>query len=359
MNVKTILTVFKKDLIDGLKNYHIILMILTPVVLSVLFTRVFTISEVKEEFPNIGVVALIESNLVEFIQASSPAGNNIIFENRAKLEKALIDEKVGLGIVIVDNTDFSNSDKAQKLIIIYPPSIPSFGVESIKSTIESHIRKHIGLEPKPLPFDIKIESVTGQADKSVSMKNNIFPMLILMAIGMIGFLALPMTIVEEREKGTFNAIFLTPITPAEYITGKTLFSFCIGQATIILMLFLSNQWGANPIYLFLFTILGSLMTIFIGLIISVFVNSQGAVNAIGTTLFLFFQMIPNLRQSSELVNQISPYIPSTYIFSGIRKAMFMNLEIVSLRNELLAVLAITLSFYALSFIILKFKKADK
>jgi ABC-2 type transport system permease protein len=168
-----------------------------------------------------------------------------------------------------------------------------------------------------------------------------------------------MAIVEEREKGTLNAIFLTTITPGEFILGKSLFSFFMAMLTIVVMLTINGKWGTNFHYLLLISVLGAMMTIFTGLIIANFAQTQGSVNAIGTTLFLFFQMIPSLQHASEMARKVAPFFPSTYIFSGLRKAMFLDLTRVTIIDDITIVFAVALTVYLVAWMIYKVKKADK
>ncbi|MEW6711789.1 MAG: hypothetical protein AB1403_18345, partial [Candidatus Riflebacteria bacterium] len=101
------------------------------------------------------------------------------------------------------------------------------------------------------------------------------------------------------------------------------------------------------------------MSIFIGLTISLFARTQGSVNAIGTTIFLFFQMVPSLQHTSEIIGRLAPIIPSTYLFSGLKKAMFLDLSKVDINSDLFTIIAITLFAYFVCYGLYKVKKADK
>ncbi len=111
-------------------------------------------------------------------------------------------------------------------------------------------------------------------------------------------------------------------------------------------------------YFWLFVVLGSFMCIFTGLIISMFAKTQASVNAMGTTVFMFFQLVPNLRHSSELIKSFSHFIPSTFIFSGIKKSLYLDLSKVDITNDLLIVAATCLISYFIALLLFKVKKAD-
>lgn len=360
MNLKAIFAIFKKDLRDSSKNYQIILMVLTPILLSLLFSNVITKSRAESALPEIGVISSPRQPLINAMTEKGLGKKILFYKTRAELESAILEGKVRFGIILPEiistRTNFSENDA---ITLLYPPHIPEFGIESLKTAFESEIRQQLNLTAPPLPFKFLTEPVSGSSNQSGGLTEGMFPMLMVMAMGMIGFLALPMSIVEEREKGTLNAIFLTPLKTSEFILGKSLFSFCLALGTIFVILTINSKWGDNYLYLLAFSIAGTFMTIFIGLTISLFARNQGSVNAIGTTVFLFFQMVPSLQHTSEIISNIAPLIPSTYLFNGLRKAIFLDLNKVDVQSDFLTVAAITLLAYIISFVLFKLKKADK
>lgn len=86
-------------------------------------------------------------------------------------------------------------------------------------------------------------------------------------------------IVREREVGTLEQIMVSPITPLEFIVGKTLPSFVIGSASITLVTLLGALWFGVPFVgslavmavgaaLFLLAVIG------LGLLLSTFSRTQ-------------------------------------------------------------------------------------
>lgn len=358
MNARVIMAIFRKDLLDSLRNYQVILMVLTPIILSLLFTNIMSGSKTASALPEIGIISSPQQPLIESLVGKGLSKKITFYQNRNDLESAILEGTVGFGIILPEIISARNS-KNQPVTLLYPPHIPDFGVETLKSAFEAEIRAQLKIQPPPLPFEFRVEVVAGSTSNANALADRMFPMLMVMAMGMVGFLALPMAIVEEREKGTLNAIFLTPIKTSEFITGKSLFSLFLSLTTIVIMLSLNDKWSANSGYMLLIILSGTLMTIFTGLIIANFAKTQAAVNAVGTTLFLFFQMIPSLQHSSDIVRSAAPFVPSTYIFSALRKAMFLDLAKVTINDDILIILMLTAVAYLVAHVIYRFKKADK
>jgi len=358
MNTRVITAIFRKDLLDSLRNYQVILMVLTPIILSLLFTNVMSGSKNGAALPEIGVISSPQQPLIETLIGKGLSKKITFYQDRHDLESAILEGRVRFGIILPEILS-AKGGKSQPVTLLYPPHIPDFGVETLKSVFEAEIRTQLAITPPPLPFEFKVEAVAGTTSNANAMADSMFPMLMVMAMGMVGFLALPMAIVEEREKGTLNAIFLTPIKTGEFIAGKSLFSLFLALTTIFVMLSVNRKWSANSGYLVMIIFSGTLMTIFTGLVIANFARTQAAVNAIGTTLFLFFQMIPSLQHSSEAVRSVAPFVPSTYIFSGLRKAMFLDLSKVTINDDILTIVILTTVAYLVAHVVYRFKQADK
>ncbi|HAE39559.1 MAG TPA: hypothetical protein DCG57_13135, partial [Candidatus Riflebacteria bacterium] len=238
MNSRAILAILRKDLLDGMRNYQVVLMVLTPIILSLLFTNVMSGSKTSAALPEIGVISSPQQPLIESLIGKGLSKKITFYQNRHDLESAILEGRVRFGIIMPDIIS-PKSLKNEPVTLLYPPHIPDFGVETLKSAFETEIRAQLNMTPQPLPFEFKVEAVSGSSSNANAMADSMFPMLMVMAMGMVGFLALPMAIVEEREKGTLNAIFLTQIKTSEFITGKSLFSLFLSVTTITVMLSLN------------------------------------------------------------------------------------------------------------------------
>ena len=253
MKLRTIKAILKKDILDGIKNYHIVLMVLTPILLSLLFSKIILKDKEKSSaLPELGFISSPQQPLIEALVSKGMKEKITFYQDKNQLEQALLEGKIKFGLILPELITDKSVERKNNLSVtlLYPPSLPDFAAETIRHSFESILRDQLNIKVPPLPFDLKIEAVGSSSGKS-STADNILPMLILMSIGVIGFLALPMSIVEEREKGTLNAIFLTPITPSEFIIGKSLFSFMLIIFTVCSIITLNGKWNQNWFYMIL------------------------------------------------------------------------------------------------------------
>jgi ABC-2 type transport system permease protein len=358
MNFKIIWAIFRKDILDAKKNYQVILIVLTPILLSVLFTNLYKESKTKTLLPKIGIIGRNDHPLLKDLTTEKFGVKLFFYQTRAELEAKIIEGEIGFGVLLPEIfPDNLSGEKLPALTLIYPAGLPPYVVERMENTLEKQIREFLKKPAPPLPIAIEMSPVGGNKLGDQAFSNDFFPMLIIMAMGMVGFLAMPLSFVEEKEKRTILAIFLTPANSGELIWGKSLFGFSLIIFTVFTMIAVNHRWGeGNHFYFWLLVVLGAFLCLFIGLLIAIFAETQASVNAFGTTIFMVFQLVPNLSQSSDLMKSLAPWVPSTYIGRGLKKALFLDLTKVDVNIDVAAVFCVVLVAYLAVFICLRYRR---
>jgi ABC-2 type transport system permease protein len=127
-----------------------------------------------------------------------------------------------------------------------------------------------------------------------------------------------MAVVREKEIGTIEQIMVTPITPAEFILGKTIPFALIGFAEVLLVTAIGVFWFEVPIrghlLLLLFgTGLFLMNTLGFGLLISTY--SQTQQQAMMSTFLVFFPMmllsgfafpVANMPEAVQWLTKVNP-----------------------------------------------------
>ena len=346
MNLRRIEALVFKDIFDAIRNYHILLLVATPILLSLLFSSLFTESRSSVMMPRVGIMAEPDNRLFQYIKPQKMGLKLVFFSSRTELESKIAEGDVSFGLILPTlPASMPAMEQKPHLTMIYPAETPEYTIERLQHSLEEELRKFLGTPPPPLPVDITWEPIGGNIGKKRSFGGDMFPMLILMAMGMIGLLGLPLSIAEEREKRTIEALFLTPVTTSELIIGKCLFSFSLQIFTILAMVILNSRWDGHQPYFWLITVIGCIMFLFVGLFISTIARTQASVNAMGSSLFLCFQMVPTLSPTSDFLRTIAHLIPSTYVMQGLKKSLFLDLTKVDITSDLLTLSAVTFFFY--------------
>lgn len=129
---------------------------------------------------------------------------------------------------------------------------------------------------------------------NLESRNYYVPGVIAMLVMLITLLMTSMAVVREREIGTMEQILVTPITPVEFILGKTLPFALIGVVDVILITLAGVFWFEVPVrgnlaLLFFATALYLMTTLGIGLLISTVSRTQQ--QAMMTTFFFYFPAV--------------------------------------------------------------------
>jgi len=128
-------------------------------------------------------------------------------------------------------------------------------------------------------------------NENLESRNYFVPGVIVIVVSLVSLLLTSMAVVREKEIGTIEQIMVTPITPVEFILGKTLPFVVISLVDVTLILLIGVFWFEVPIRgslvllyfstgLYLLTMLG------VGLFISTI--SQTQQQAMMSTFLFFF-----------------------------------------------------------------------
>jgi ABC-2 type transport system permease protein len=129
-----------------------------------------------------------------------------------------------------------------------------------------------------------------------NLESRIFfiPGVIAIIVMLVTLMLTSMAVVREKEIGTMEQIMVTPMTPVEFILGKTLPFALIGLLDVMLITLIGVFWFDVPIrgtllVLLLSTILYLMTTLGVGLLISTVSETQQ--QAMMSTFFFYFPAV--------------------------------------------------------------------
>ncbi|HOX07371.1 MAG TPA: ABC transporter permease [Planctomycetota bacterium] len=131
-------------------------------------------------------------------------------------------------------------------------------------------------------------------NENLESRNYFVPGVIATITLLVTLLLTSMAVVREKELGTMEQIMVTPITPAEFIAGKTLPFAIIGVADAVMIMLVGTLWFGVPLRGSVLLLLGCLLiylvvALGIGLLISTVCETQQ--QAMMSTFFFFFPAI--------------------------------------------------------------------
>ncbi len=186
--------------------------------------------------------------------------------------------------VIVDGTDSNTAavvlDYAARIAQAYSKDILATRVAALPGRMDQ-------------PGGVVLESRAWFND-NLESRNFYVPGVIAIIVLLVTLMLTSMAVVREKEIGTMEQIIVTPITPVEFILGKTVPFALIGLADVLLITIIGVGWFDVPIrgsllVLFGGTLLYLLTTLGIGLLISTV--SQTQQQAMMSSFFFYFPAV--------------------------------------------------------------------
>jgi len=221
--------------------------------------------------------------------------------------------------VIVDGTDSNTA----AILLAYAARITGEYSGSVRL---SRMQRH----PAPFPGPPSVGLVSrAWFNENLESRFTFLPGIIAFIVMLVTVMLTSMAVVREREIGTLEQILVTPITPAEYILGKTLPFALVGFGEILLVATVGVLWFDLPFRgslilllvssgLFLSTALG------IGLLISTVSRTQQQAML---TMFLYFMPavllsgflfpIANMPRAAQWLTYLNPLRYYLVILRGI------------------------------------------
>jgi ABC-2 type transport system permease protein len=183
--------------------------------------------------------------------------------------------------VIVDGTDSNTAG------IVLSYASRTTGALSEQIVIE-RLGRLAGARQNPNLVDLRSRA---WFNENLESRNYFVPAVIVVVVTLVTLLLTSMAVVREKEIGTMEQIMVTPITPVEFVLGKTVPFALIGFADVILVTLVGTFWFEVPIrgsvaLLLLATGLYLMTTLGAGLLISTI--SQTQQQAMMSTFFFFF-----------------------------------------------------------------------
>ncbi len=249
--------------------------------------------------------------------------------------------------VLIDGTDSNTAN----IVLSYAIKIATAYSEKIM--VERYQRRFGAMR---LPGQVELRT-RAWFNENLESRNFYVPGVLVIVVSVVTLLLTSMAVVREREIGTMEQIMVTPITPGEFILGKTMPFVLIGFVDVTLVTLIGVFWfevpiRGNPALLFLATGLYLMTMLGIGLFISTICQTQQ--QAMISTFFFFFPAMLlsgfafPIANMPQLVQWLTLIDPLRY-FLVIVRAVFLKgvgLEILWPQMLVLAAMGVTMLYLA-------------
>lgn len=345
MNLNVVLAIFRKDLISSVKSKNLLIILLTPVFLSVLFNSTVSLTDNTV----VSIAVYDEGSSADFIEylSSRDSYEVIIADSAGKSEDLLYNQKVAAIMLVPEgfSANIKNGLTPSLNIIVNP--------YEAKSVVFLQTYKDIIMDfaGQKYPVNITLNTLPGDLQSRFNI-----PIWIMFTVIFVGMMVLPNTLTTEKEKKTLDAILVSPASEKDVIYGKSFFGLFLTILISLVIIIINGGFIGNFLSVTVFIILGSAVFTGLGLLIASYADNYSSASLLSTVCMAPLILLALLADLSQEIGYISRLVPSTYVFYGIKNAMLNNSGISDLYPEVGILLIFNILVYVLTFRVLKKKR---
>lgn len=247
---RIIRALFRKDIVDALRESRVLISLLTPIILAVLYNLVFPENKAFEA--KVAYAGPENSAIVRTLMTRAETGQSVSLKLQhvasADDARRLVTSKdVDVAFVLTEDVDGAIKAGRAPTITLIRPEVGSSAASFVETSLQAGARALADQKP---PAVIETENIktSGSADQGVmgelGPRRYFVLATVVMMLGMVSMLAVPIMLTEEAEKKTLDAVLLVG-SYLEVILSKALVGLVYVALSVALMLALTRLVPAD------------------------------------------------------------------------------------------------------------------
>lgn len=217
--------------------------------------------------------------------------------------------------------------------------------------------RHLDL-PQKLQTPVEIET-RALVNPNLESKNAFVPGVIALVVMLVSLMLTALSVVREREIGTMAQILVSPLTPLEFLSGKTIPFILISLVDVSLVTLMGVFWFEIPfqgsvMVLLIGTLSFLLSSVGLGLLISTVCSTQQQAVMAGTFILtpavLLSGLIFPIANMAKIFQYITYLNPLRYFIVIVQGVFLGGLPLASLWHQMAALAGLGMIFLGLSII---------
>jgi ABC-2 type transport system permease protein len=310
MNLRTILVLFGKEIVQGPKNYLFIFALVVPVIFTLLVTLIF--GTFFSGRARLGIVDLGSSQMGVLAQ-ENPALLVRTYPSAAELEAEVGRGALDMGVVLPAGIDSQLTAGEAASITVYVWGESYMNDRIILGTALVNMVRQIAGQEAPVEI---VEQVLGTG-ANIPWEKRLLPLMVLMTIIMAGVMVPATSLVTEKVKRTLTALAVTPATLLDVFAAKGLLGMVLSVFTGTLILFLNRAFGGQPALLVGVLALGALFSASIGVVMGALVKDINTLFATIKSMGIFLYAPGFVYMFPEIPQWIGRIFPTYYIIQPV------------------------------------------
>lgn len=243
---RIIMTIFRKDLIDAIRDGRVAIALIIPILIGVSYSYLFDDDTVDPAPAYSVAVASVDATTVTD-QLTELAGTGIelsvnTFGTEADV-RAAVQDGDDLGLVVPAGFDAAIAAGQQPSLMVLTPPDPTAGTTFLLTALDPALRTLANQGPPALLTISATDAGEPSLFDRIGIRNYILTFSMIFLVGMIAVFAIPIILTEEIEKKTLDALVMIA-SYGDVMIGKALVGLVyIAVATVITLVLASADPG--------------------------------------------------------------------------------------------------------------------
>lgn len=306
MNIKRVFTLLGKELLHGPRGFILTMTIATPLLITLVIN--LALGDLFSSAAKLAYFDAGQSQLVPLLEENKQL-HVVEYGSLETLKDAVSRGAADFGIIIP--ADFDNlvgsGEKVSVTTYIWGESLAKN--RTIITATLLDLTHQLSSQSEP----IILATVTLGDEESIPWSRRLMPLTVMMAVFFGGLMLPAASLIEEKLKGTLQALAVTPASLPDIFIAKGLMAALLSLVMGAIILLINQAWGESPLLLLLMLALGAIMAAEIGLILGALINEMNTLFAVWKFggLFLFGPAI--VYMFPELPQWLNYVFPTFYV----------------------------------------------
>ncbi len=332
--LRTILVILKKDLVDAVVNLRLLASIVTPVLMSVLFGSLFgglrggDVPVGMASEPGPAAVVLVhdagESQIVRLLDASESFDVRLV-ASPEEMQKVLTKERLSAGLILPEGFDAALAEGKQPTLQLMVNARQGDGGEALRAWLTHALWDRAG---QPFPSGVTVETLAPKEKRPLSQRQENMALWLVMSLVTTGVYVVPTLLIEEKQSRTLNVVLTTPTGYGQLVLAKAGVGLVYGLLTSGLILGLNDGFDANAGLVIAAVLLGALVLVEVGLLLGGLFDDMVTLNTWSTLVMLalmlpgmFYALLASGLFRLGLLQWIVRLLPTHYLLEAVYAAL--------------------------------------
>jgi ABC-2 type transport system permease protein len=299
-------TMLRRELKLGPRSPVVLTAVVLPLLMTFLVASVF--GGLLESEPRLGIQSPEPTSIADSTEATEGV-RVVAYDSEEAIRADVAAHELDAALLLPAGFDAAVS-AGEPVAVTYLVSGQALASDRavLAASVTAMVRDLAGTESA-----VEVRVVTVGAEDFVPLGDRVIPLLVVYAVVVAALFVPAASILDERVKGTLNAILATPASIGEVLASKALFASVLSVLMGVVTLLINQAFSGEVLGILLALALGTAMLVQLGLILGLWVKDMNTLYTwikVGGILIVLPGLLALFPTLPQWISKIAP----TYYF---------------------------------------------